>query len=169
LEVIRKGQFTAIVDYAHTPDSLEAVYKSLMPMLAGRVADEGRLVCVLGAAGGGRDKWKRPEFGKIAAKYCDEIILTNEDPYDENPEEILRQISSGLLQTPNTKFQVPNSYYKILDRGEAIAKAVLLARENDIVVVTGKGSEDWIHVRGGRRVPWNEKKVVEEALARKAQ
>ena len=82
LEFIQKQPFSVVVDYAHTPDSLEIIYKTLKPM-------NGRLICVLGAAGGGRDKWKRPEFGAIADRLVDEIILTDEDPYEEDPRQII--------------------------------------------------------------------------------
>src|SRR3989338_10312370 len=137
MEYIEVGQsFKVVVDYAHTPDSLEMVYDTLkrgLPL-------GGRLICVLGAAGGGRDKWKRPEFGRIAAKYCDEIILTDEDPYDENPLEIIEQIKSGFSKNPNDKIQM-TKYEKILDRKEAIKKALTLAKENDTIITTGKGSE----------------------------
>ncbi|MBI2057625.1 MAG: UDP-N-acetylmuramoyl-L-alanyl-D-glutamate--2,6-diaminopimelate ligase [Candidatus Yanofskybacteria bacterium] len=157
MEYVNAGQsFQVVVDYAHTPDSLEMVYQTLKRSLP----LGGRLICVLGAAGGGRDKWKRPEFGRIAAKYCDEIILTDEDPYDENPEEILNQISSGFSQILNSKSQI----LKILDRKEAIKKALTLAKEGDIVVITGKGSETSMAVSGGQKIPWSDKKVIEELL-----
>src|SRR3989338_5777914 len=82
MEFLQKEPFRVVVDYAHTPDSLEVVYKTLKDELTRSDLDAGhRLICVLGAAGGGRDKWKRPEFGRIASEYCDEIILTDEDPY----------------------------------------------------------------------------------------
>ncbi len=154
MEVIRSGRgFDVIVDYAHTPDSLEAVYKNLKPRAK-------KLICVLGAAGGGRDKWKRPEFGKIAARYCDEIILTDEDPFDENPETILEQIASGFSQIQNLNFK----YQKILDRREAIKQALTSAESGDMVVITGKGSETSIAVAGGRKIPWSDKEVVEGLL-----
>ncbi len=81
MEFVIAGPYTGIVDYAHTPDSLEAAYRAAKPEPNPRYPDP-RLICVLGAAGGGRDRWKRPEFGRIAAEYCDEIVLTDEDPYD---------------------------------------------------------------------------------------
>ena len=81
------------------PDALEKVYKTVKPQT-------GKLICVLGAAGGGRDTWKRPEFGKIASKFCDEIILTNEDPYDENPEAILDNIASGFSEIRNSNIEI---------------------------------------------------------------
>lgn len=157
MEIVKEGPFRVIVDYAHTPKSLEFVYDSLKKK--GR-----RLICVLGAAGGGRDKWKRPKLGEIAAKYCDEIILTNEDPYDEKPEQILNEIESGFSQTPNSKHQIPK-YRKITDRREAIRRAISLAKKGDTVVMTGKGSEAFIHLAGGKKMPWGEREVAEEALS----
>jgi UDP-N-acetylmuramoyl-L-alanyl-D-glutamate--2,6-diaminopimelate ligase len=151
------SRFKVVIDYAHTPDSLEAVYRNLKPSAK-------KLICILGAAGGGRDKWKRPEFGKIAAKYCDEIILTNEDPYDENPTEILEQISAGFSHILDTRSQPPK-YQKILDRREAIRQGLTLAKDGDIVVITGKGSETSIAVAGGKKIPWSERGVVEQLLS----
>lgn len=144
MEIIQTEPFKVIIDYAHTPDSLEAVYKSLLP---------SRLICAFGSAGGGRDKWKRPELGKIAAKYCAEIILTDEEPYDEDPAQILKEIKVGA----------PNAY-EILDRKEAIEKAISLAKKGDTVIITGKGHEPFIKMAKGKKIPWDERRVVEEAL-----
>ena len=127
MELIEEGnKFKVIVDYAHTPDSMEVVYGSLKPKLT----VGARLICVFGATGGGRDKWKRPEYGKIAERYCDEIILTNEDPYDENPVSILEQIETGFSQTQGSRPQRQSATMagaarlrKIIDRREAIKKA----------------------------------------------
>lgn len=140
-----KKDFKVIVDYAHTPDSLEAVYKNLKP-------DAKKLICVLGAAGGGRDKWKRPEFGKIASNYCDNIILTNEDPFDEDPNEILDQVESGVADSAK--------HERIVDRDEAIKKAISKAEAGDIVIITGKGSETSIALRGGQKKEWSDKNEV---------
>jgi UDP-N-acetylmuramoyl-L-alanyl-D-glutamate--2,6-diaminopimelate ligase len=118
---------------------------------------------VLGAAGGGRDRWKRPEFGRIAAHYCDEIILTNEDPYEEDPQKIIDEVAGGIAQVPHPRPE----YAESLDRREALARAVDQMTEGDIVIATGKGSEDWIHVAHGRKVSWNEKAVVQELLMQK--
>ncbi|KKT81047.1 MAG: hypothetical protein A3B99_05420 [Candidatus Yanofskybacteria bacterium RIFCSPHIGHO2_02_FULL_44_12b] len=166
MEFIQREPFSVVVDYAHTPDSLRSVYATLRKGLEFPISNfqfpmKRRLICVLGAAGGGRDKWKRPEFGKIAAEYCDEIILTDEDPYDENPEEILNQILSGFSsQFPISNFQ----FSKILDRKEAIKKALTLAQDHDIVVITGKGSEMSMAVAGGKKVPWSDRDIVRELL-----
>ncbi len=159
MELIDEGQkFKVVVDYAHTPDSMEAVYKSLKPKLS----VGAKLICVFGATGGGRDKWKRPEYAKISEKYCDEIILTNEDPYDENPEKIVEDIFLGFS---NSKLKTQNSkLWKIIDRKEAIKKAVNLAQEGDIVIITGKGSESVMAVAGGKKIPFDDRQTVREAL-----
>ena len=159
MEIIRaSGGFDVVIDYAHTPDSLKLVYETLKNKLVPSTYNLApKLICVLGAAGGGRDKWKRSEFGGIAAEYCDEIILTNEDPYDENPDMILEQIASGFL--PSTVH-----YKKIIDRKEAIKTAVMLAKDGDVVIITGKGSETSMAVAGDRKIPWSDKEIVSEFL-----
>lgn len=157
MEFIEKGQdYKIIVDYAHTPDSLEKVYKTLEEQ---RKTKNSKLICVLGAAGGGRDKWKRPVMGEIAGRYCQKIILTNEDPYDENPEEIIKQIERGLIKTEYFK----ENYQKILDRRQAIKTALQMAKSDDIIIFTGKGSETKIMLKD-KFIPWNEKEIVIEEL-----
>ena len=111
---------------------------------------------MLGAAGGGRDKWKRPEFGRIASEYCDEIILTNEDPFEEDPEKILDGIESGIKNKEKVK--------RIIDRKEAIREAIKKAGPNDTVIITGKGSETSMAVAGGKKLPWSDKEVVKDSL-----
>ncbi|TAN58280.1 UDP-N-acetylmuramoyl-L-alanyl-D-glutamate--2,6-diaminopimelate ligase [Patescibacteria group bacterium] len=148
--------FTVFIDYAHEPKSLESVYQFCRPLVP---KESGKkLICVLGAAGGGRDKWKRPVMGELAAQYCDQVILTNEDPYDENPQQILNEIESGFSKIPN------EFYWKILDRTKAIMKALSLAGSGDIVILTGKGSETCIMGTNNSKIPWNEKEVVEKLL-----
>ncbi len=157
MEFINSGQaFKVVIDYAHTPDSLEMVYSYLKKKLPAG----GKLIVVLGACGGGRDKWKRPEFGRIAAKYGDEIILTNEDPYDEDPRQILSEIKSGIS---NSQFSISN-VREILDRQEAIVRALSLAAKNDTVIITGKGAETTLAVSGGQKIPWSDRQVVQDSL-----
>lgn len=157
MEVVQRSPFEVVVDYAHTPEQLEAVYKSF----------KGKnLICVLGSAGGGRDKWKRPALGKIAKKYCSQIIVTNEDPYDENPLSIMKEIESGFSQIPNPKSQIPN-YELVLDRKEAIKKAISLAKPGDAVAITGKGSEPWMCIANGRKIPWSDREIAKEILKQK--
>ncbi len=185
MEVIESPKgFKIIVDYAHTPDSLEMVYQNLKNLLLATRPEKLRngagyslptkLICVLGAAGGGRDKWKRPEFGKIASRYCDEIILTNEDPYDENPEQIIDQIAAGFSHTthysPRKASQrgrlLTTNFLRILDRGEAVKSALTQAQSGDIVVITGKGSETSIAVAGGKKIPWSDREAVMKSLSK---
>ncbi|MBI2591749.1 MAG: UDP-N-acetylmuramyl-tripeptide synthetase [Candidatus Brennerbacteria bacterium] len=157
LEYVQKKPFGAVIDYAHTPDSLEKVYQHLKVK---NLKLKTKLLCVLGSAGGGRDKWKRPLMGKIAAQYCDYIVLTDEDPYDENSFKIISEIKSGIT---DAGFPAPN-LFEVLNRREAIKKAISLAKKNDVVVMTGKGSEPWLHLAKGKKIPWNEKEVVEGIL-----
>ncbi len=152
MEVISESPIKIIVDYAHTPDQLEAVYKTLDSRFRGN--DSGGLICVLGSCGGGRDKWKRPILGEIAKKYCKEIIITNEDPYDENPMEIINQVAETAGQNAQ----------KILNRREAIETAIKLAKPGEIVIITGKGSEPWMCVENGRKIPWDDRQIVKNAL-----
>jgi len=127
----------------------------------------------LGACGGGRDKWKRPVLGEIAAKYCDEVIITNEDPYNEDPIDIIDQVAQGAEKisidqfTPTPNFGVgasqhKSAVHKILDRRKAIRKSLELANSNDVVVITGKGSEPWVCVAKGKKIPWDDRKIVRE-------
>lgn len=157
-ETVQKKPFKVVVDYAHTAESLAAIYGALRSGL------NGKLICVLGAAGGGRDKWKRAKMGKAAAGYCDKIILTDEDSYDEDPADIISQIKSGITEANFAEGNI----LEILDRKEALKKAVELAEDGDTVVATGKGSETWIHASGGKKNPWNERQILEEILEKKA-
>lgn len=162
LEMVDEGQnFEVIIDYAHEPASLEAVYKAIINSKL--KTENSKLICLLGSQGGGRDKWKRAEMGKIAAKYCDRIILTNEDPYDEPPENIINDIASGVSQIRSSKFKIRN-LYRVVDRHEAIKKAISLAKKGDVVILTGKGGEVWMCVEDDRKIPWNERGVTEEIL-----
>ncbi|OGZ77905.1 MAG: hypothetical protein A2256_01680, partial [Candidatus Staskawiczbacteria bacterium RIFOXYA2_FULL_32_7] len=157
MEVVVKNPFTVIVDYAHTPEQLENVYKTLNPR---PLTLDPKLICVLGSCGGGRDKWKRPVLGELASKYCNEIIVTNEDPYDENPEQIIDKVIMGIT---NHKSQITN-YKKILDRKEAIKTALKLAKVNDTVIITGKGSEPLMCLANGKKIAWSDKEIVKQEM-----
>ena len=145
MEVVAKQPFKVIVDYAHTPDALEKVYREI---------GNSRMVCVLGSAGGGRDKWKRPKMGQIADKYCDEIILTDEDPYQEDPSQIIEDVALGISN---------HEVSKIVDRREAIKTALSRGKSGDVIIITGKGSEPLMMTKDGP-VPWSDKKIVNEEL-----
>ena len=150
MEKIISQPFKVFVDYAFTPNALEKVYQTLTHQLIN--SSTNKLICVLGACGGGRDKWKRPVLGKLAAQYCDEVIVTNEDPYDEDPIEIIEQVAKGTMGKAR----------KILDRREAIRESLKISQPGDVVVITGKGCEPWLCVAGGKKIPWDDRQVVKE-------
>lgn len=152
LEFVARNPFSVIVDYAHTPDALEKVYSALK-------TKSSELICVLGSAGGGRDKWKREELGAIAARFCKRIIVTNEDPYDENPVAIIEAVAEGAVREGKP-------VEKIIDRKEAIRKALLLAKKSDTVIITGKGAEPWMAIAKGKKVPWDDRLIVKQQLAK---
>ena len=137
--------FQVVVDYAHTPDSLEALYG----------AYPGRKICVLGNTGGGRDTWKRPAMGAIADDACDVVILTDEDPYDEDPRKIVEEMAMGMERAPRI----------IMDRREAIRAAIAEAKSGDSVLVTGKGTDPYIMRANGEKESWSDAQVVREELA----
>lgn len=161
MQFVREDGYTAVVDYAHTPDSLEAAYKAVKPVPSAEHPDP-RLIAILGAAGGGRDKWKRPAMGAIAARYADAIILTDEDPYDEDPAAIIAAVKEGIIKKGFPAGQL----YQTLDRAEAVRMAVGLARpgKGDVIIGTGKGSEEWIHCSRGKKIPWSEREQFERAI-----
>jgi UDP-N-acetylmuramoyl-L-alanyl-D-glutamate--2,6-diaminopimelate ligase len=146
-EPVDRGQdFSVIIDYAHTPDSLRALLETYK---------DKDLICVMGSTGGGRDQWKRPLMGKIADELCVDVILANEDPYDENPNKILNEIASGfVVHKPSI----------ILDRREAIAAAFKRAKKGSVVAITGKGTDPYIMGPRKTKRPWSDKKVAEEEL-----
>ncbi|HET8581528.1 MAG TPA: UDP-N-acetylmuramyl-tripeptide synthetase [Candidatus Paceibacterota bacterium] len=141
--------FAVIIDYAHTAESLKALYEAY---------DGRRRICVLGGTGGGRDAWKRPAMGAVADEYCAHVILTDEDPYDEDPEKIVAEVAAGV-----TKKQ-PEI---ILDRRLAIRRALSLAAPGDAILITGKGSNSAICGPNGTLTPWSDADVAREELAGK--
>lgn len=146
-ERIEAGQdFTVVVDYAHTADSLKAIYEAY---------GSCRKICVLGATGGGRDKWKRPVMAGVADAYCDTIILTDEDPYDEDPRSIVDDLAKGFK---NHRPEI------IMDRREAIARGIALAKPGDAVIITGKGTDPNIARADGKKEPWSDARVAHEEL-----
>lgn len=147
VQKIESGQdFTVVVDYAHTPDSLEKFYQ---------VFHSSRNICVLGGTGGGRDMWKRAEMGRIAEKYCDEIILTDEDPYDEDPKKIVSDVAQGITSKKPAI---------IMDRREAIREACKRAKQGDSVLITGKGTDPYIMGPNETKTPWSDAKVAKEEI-----
>lgn len=155
MEPIDQGQsFTVLVDYAHSPASMEALMKSAKAMA------KGKIITLLGAEGGGRDVEKRPILGKFAGEYSDYVVVTNVDPYEDNPQTIIDDIAKGAHQAGKVD---EKDLFCIQDRRAGIRKALKLAKKNDLVLITGKGAEQSI-VINGKSSPWDDRKVVREEL-----
>jgi UDP-N-acetylmuramoyl-L-alanyl-D-glutamate--2,6-diaminopimelate ligase len=158
MELIDEGQpFTVVVDYAHSPAALEHVLDLLAPLAAARGGD---LVAVFGSAGE-RDTAKRPIMGRVAGQRCRLVVLTDEDPRDEDPMTILDEIARGARDAGRRE---PRDLLLIPDRREAIEAAFERARPGDVVLLAGKGHEQSILEAGGAR-PWDEATAAREALA----
>ncbi len=141
------------IDYAVTPDALEKLYA----LVSSARKAPSKIIAVFGACGD-RDRGKRPIMGKIVSSHADIIILTNEDPYYEDPEQILDEIEKGISGKKKDL-----SLFRILDRREAIRKALSLLRPGDTLLLTGKGAEETLAI-GEERLPWNDRSVIEEEL-----
>lgn len=157
-EPVREGQdFAVLVDYAHTPDSLENVLVAARDLTAGE--RPGRVICVFGA-GGDRDRGKRPMMGAAAARLADSVVVTSDNPRSEEPEAIIAEIMKGVRAAAG-----PAEVRAITDRREAIAEAVAQAGSGDIVVIAGKGHEQGQEFADGMKLPFDDVTVAREALA----
>jgi len=163
MKVTPKQDFEVIVDYAHNADSLKNVYETIRQSLAKR---GGKIIAVLGATGR-RDKSKRPIMGALAGKFSDLVVVTNEDPYDEDPQAIIDQVAAGVLKGRKGKWRLNTNYWKILDRHEAISKAISMAKRGDIVIITGKGAEEVMAVGENQFEPFSDRRVVKYELAKR--
>lgn len=156
LEEIDEGQsFKVIVDYAYEPAALNAVYEALS------LIPHKRMIHILGSAGGGRDVARRAVLGTMAAEHDDVAIVTNEDPYDEDPMQIINDVADAAAKA-GKKDGV--DLFRILDRQEAINRAVHMAQPEDIVLITGKGSEPVMAVAHGKKIPWDDRLAARRAL-----
>ena len=158
-EPVDEGQdFAVIVDYAHTPDSLQNVLAAARELTRGEGGSGGRVVCVFGA-GGDRDRGKRPLMGEIAANMADVALVTSDNPRSEDPERIIAEILGGAGRVPDADVR------STVERAEAIAQALELARRGDIVVIAGKGHEQGQELAGGEKIPFDDVTVARQALA----
>jgi UDP-N-acetylmuramoyl-L-alanyl-D-glutamate--2,6-diaminopimelate ligase len=145
--------FTAVIDFAHTPDSFEKLFKELRPLT------KGRMIALFGCAGE-RDKARRPLQGKLAADYCEVVVLTEDDPRSEPDEQIVTEIQQGIAKSKKHPQVIVN-----LVREKAIDQAVSLARKGDVILLLSKGPEQTIERAGGPK-QWNELKALKNALRR---
>ena len=146
--VVLNDSFSIFVDYAHTPNALENVLLCLKQLT------KRELICVFGC-GGDRDKTKRPVMGKIASDICDKIILTSDNPRSESPMNIISEIEKGILDT--------KKYSVIEDREKAIQEAIKIAHPGDIIIIAGKGHEDY-QILGEKKIHFDDKEVALKAL-----
>ena len=154
LEPIRSPEgFTAIIDYAHTPDALENVLRAIHEVLQGK----GRVITVCGA-GGNRDKGKRPLMAQEAVAQSDRVIITSDNPRFEEPQDIINDMLAGLDQRQMKKV------VSIVDRREAIRTAVMMAQKGDVILVAGKGHEDYQEVKGVKH-HFDDREVVRELMS----
>lgn len=151
---VENTPYDVIVDYAHTPDGLEKF------LTAARAITKNRLILVFGATGD-RDKGKRPQMGKIAARLADRIFLTDEESYNEDPATIRKMIFEGIESAHGAMKTT-----EVADRREAIEKALAVARKGDTVLITGMGHEVYRIVKG-EKIPWNDGDVVRELVGKK--
>jgi len=154
--ITSKSGTRVIIDYAHEPKSFNAIFETAKTMNANA---KGKIIAVFGSPGGGRDIGKRPKMGAIAGKYSDLIILTTDDAYDDDPEQIAKDIQSGISKSKQIEI--------IIDRTKAIQHALKTASSNDIVLLLGKGSEQTMAVKGGKYIPWSDRGMVEDVLKKK--
>ena len=144
--------YTAIVDYAHTPDALENVLNAIHEVLEGK----GHVITVCGA-GGNRDKGKRPLMAQEAVKQSDKVIITSDNPRFEEPQDIINDMLAGLDD------QQMKKVVSIVDRREAIRTACMLAKKGDVILVAGKGHEDYQEIKGVKH-HFDDKEVLREAM-----
>lgn len=153
--------FKVIVDYAFEPVAMGALYEEVARL------NPKRVIHVFGSTGGGRDKARRFTVGELVGNKADVCIVTDEDPYDDDPMEIINDVAAAVektLRQAQSKAQEGEKLFKIVDRREAIKKAINMAREGDVVLITGKGSEQKMCVAEGKMIDWDDRRVVREIL-----
>jgi UDP-N-acetylmuramoyl-L-alanyl-D-glutamate--2,6-diaminopimelate ligase len=153
-EVVCGQPFRVVVDFAHTPDSLQKLLETYRPFT------KGKLILVFGCPGE-RDREKRPVMGAIAAKLADYTIITTDDPHGEEPEQIIREIEHGAQ---NAEHGIQET---LINRKEAIEKALAMAKPGDTVLIAGRGHEKFQDF-AGKKVPIDDREVVQEVIRKSA-
>lgn len=153
--------FSVIIDYAHTPDAMEKVFLALKP------AVRGKLIAVYGATGD-RDKSKRPILGELGGHYADVVIITDEEPYTEDPQKIIEEVAAGVPKgavkgRPKKK---DDNFFIMRNRMDAIGKAIDMAGSGDVVLITGMGDQSY-KVVGNSKVPWSDRDVAQAMMRKK--
>lgn len=158
MEMVEAGQdFKVVVDYAHEPMSLTELFNSLRDL----VGPNNKIISVVGSDGGGRDKGKRESMGEVAGRLTDYVLITDVNCYDEDPKQIAEMLAAGARKAGKKD---NHNLFVIIDRREAIEKAVSLAGPGDAVAITAKGTEPYIAVASGKKIPWDDRKVAREMI-----
>lgn len=158
MEFIDEGQeFAAIVDYAHEPTSYERALTAARRL----TPKKKRLLVLIGSCGGGRDTSRRPVLGALAAKYADIVVVSNEDPYDEDPDQIMRDVLEGATNEGKVEGE---DIFVVKDREAGVRFLLSKAEYHDTALFLGKGCEPWIMLADGKMQPWDEREVVREEL-----
>ena len=147
--VNNKKDLTIMIDYAHSPESLENILSAV------KSYTRGRAICVFGC-GGDRDPGKRPIMGEVSGRIADYTIITSDNPRTEDPEAIVKQIEEGMIKTKG-------NYTVIVDRREAIKHAIEMANKIDMIVLAGKGHEPYQEING-KKYPFDERIIVNEII-----
>jgi len=164
IEFIKEAEkfgFQVIIDYAFELGAFKALYE-----VVDLLKPQGRIIHVCGSTGGGRDKARRIPIGRFVGEKSDIFIVTDEDPYDEDPVEIIKTVSAGAREVGKV---LNNNLFEILDRKEAIQKAIEMAQKGDLILITGKGSEQKMCVAGVKMIDWDDREIAREALRNKKQ
>ena len=167
-EPVDEGQdFAVLVDYAHTPDSLENVLRAARELAGTGERDGGRVICVFGA-GGDRDRGKRPLMGEIAARLADLVLVTSDNPRSEDPERIIEEILAGTASADRGNGEPDGRRVRwLVDRRAAIAEAIAAGGRGDVLVIAGKGHEQGQELAAGRKVPFDDVTVAREVLGQR--
>lgn len=161
MEFIDEGQeYAVIVDYAYEPVSLRLLYEFCRKL----IGPENRIITLISSTGGGRDVGRRKPNGEVAGELCDYVIVTDEDPYDDDPQEIIDMVAEGVAAAGKVEGK---NFWRILDRAEAIHKAIELAQPGDVVLTTAKGAEQKMCIAGGKKIDWDDRVVAREAIKEK--
>lgn len=161
MEFIDEGQdFSVIVDYAYEPVSLRLLYEFCRKL----IGPENKIITLISSTGGGRDVGRRKPNGQVAGELCDYAIVTDEDPYDDDPQEIIDMVAEGVAAAGKIEGE---NFWRILDRAEAIHKAIGLAEPGDVVLTTAKGAEQKMCIAGGKKIDWDDRAVARKAIQEK--
>ncbi len=158
MEFVKEGQnFDVVVDYAHESMSLQALFSTLRSM----IGEKNKVIAVVGSDGGGRDKSKREKIGELAGELCDFVVISDVNCFDEDPKQIAQMIVEGAIKKGKKE---NDDLFVIIDREQAIKKAIGLAKTGDIVAITAKGTEPCMVMAQGKKIPWDDRSVVRNIL-----